>query len=76
MDIHMSLRTKNFAPGRYKCVLLAFEYDEEGNQVGVDRVDPAMAFEIVEQKGALVWLSQYWGHVQFDEMIIHNIDIK
>ena len=76
LDIRMSLSTNNIAPGRYKCVLLAYEYDEEGNQVGVDRVDPAMAFEIVEQNGNLVWLSQYWGHVKFDDMVIHNIEIK
>lgn len=76
LDIRMSLDSKNLTVGRYKCVMLAYEYDEQGNQIGVDRVDPAMAFEIVEPNGALVWLPQYWGHVKFDDMVIHNIKIK
>lgn len=73
LEIRMSLPTKNFAPGKYKCVMLAYEYDTEGNQNGVDRVDPAMAYEIVEKEGGLVWLSRYWGHVQFDDMVIEKV---
>ncbi len=72
--VHTRLKTCNFAPGRYRAVALTYEYDDFGNQVGVDRVDPAMLFEIVKvDSSSLIWLSQYWGHVHFDDMEIVSI---
>ena len=44
--------------------------------MGVDRVDPALVFEVTNKdKGSLMWLHQYWGHVCFDDMQIKNIRI-
>lgn len=71
-DLHISFSTKNFPAGKYYAVALAYEYDRFGNQMGVDRVENALAFEILEDKGGLVWLHQYWGHVRFDDMIIEE----
>ena len=68
--LSVSVPTKNLAPGKYKAVALAFEYDERGNQLGVDRVDPAICFEI--QDTGLIWLHEYWGHVHFDDMTIEK----
>ena len=57
-----------------KVVALAYERDNYGNQVGVDRVEPAMYFEIIEESiDEILWLHQYWGHVQFDDLEIKQI---
>ena len=75
-DIHICLPTKNFATGKYKVVALAYERNEYGYQVGVDRVAPAMYFEVLdENEESLAWLHQYWGNVHFDDMIIRDIQI-
>lgn len=76
-DLHMALPTVNFAPGRYRVVALFYERDSQGNQVGVDRVDPALRFETYyDNAEELVWLHQWWGHVRFDDMIVESIEIK
>ena len=76
IDLNISLKTDNFAVGKYRAVALAFEFDERGNQVGVDRVDPAMNFEIVDNRAnSLLWLPQYWGHVRFDDMVIEKVRV-
>ncbi|MBO5128769.1 MAG: ATP-binding cassette domain-containing protein [Oscillospiraceae bacterium] len=73
-DLHTKMSTCNLAPGIYKAVALTYEYDKLGNQIGVDRVDPAMNFEIVEKMNAsLKWLSKYWGHVHFNDMEVVEI---
>ena len=77
LDLHLRMPTKNFAPGKYMVVALAYERDQYGNQVGVDRVSPAMCFEIVNaENNELVWLHQYWGHVHFDDMAIMHVERK
>ena len=77
IDLRVSMSTKNFASGRYKVVALAYEQNEFGYQMGVDRVEPAMYFEVLnEDKEDLVWLHQYWGHTHFDDMKIQNIHIS
>jgi len=77
VDLAIKFDTKNIAPGKYRLVALSFERDEYGNQVGVDRVAPAMGFEILNSdKENLIWLHQYWGHVQFDDMIIECVKVR
>ena len=72
-DIIMSMDTKNFTPGKYKGVALIYEYDSVGNQIPVDRVDPAISFEMYnDNSNRLVWLHQWWGHVRFDDIIIEK----
>ena len=74
VDIQIEMPTKNFAPGKYKVVALVYEKDTYGNQVGIDRVDPAIGFEIVDDSEKnLIWLHQYWGHVRFDDILITEI---
>ena len=76
LDIYLQLPTSNFAPGKYVVSALAYERDQYGNQVGVDRVSPAMCFEIINSgNNELVWLHQYWGHVHFDDMMVKYINI-
>ena len=76
-DIYISMPTKNLAPGKYKCVALVFEYDQYGNQVGIDRVDPAMSIELISTaENEIMWMHQWWGHVRFDDMRIDRIVLK
>lgn len=76
-DVTMSLKTRHIAPGKYKAVALTYEYNAQGEQIGVDRVDPALHFEIVEKKDSQVlWLSRYWGYVHFDDMQTFKIEEK
>ena len=75
IDLKIKFSTKNFTDGKYRVVALAFEYDKFGNQIGIDRVDPALIFEILPCNDTLVWLHQYWGNIQFDDMIIEEMRI-
>lgn len=75
-DLHIALPTENYAPGCYRAVALFYERDSQGNQVGIDRVDPAIKFETYyENSEELVWLHQWWGHVRFDDMVVEQIDV-
>lgn len=75
INVAFRLPTKNFAPGKYKAVALAYEFDSYGNQVGVDRVNPALVFEIADEASdSLLWLHQYWGHVRLDDLYIKSIE--
>ena len=75
LEIYMSMALKNFTEGKYRCVALAYEYDKQGQQIGIDRVDPAMCFEIIPKENDIVWLHNYWGHIQFDNIKTEKIDI-
>lgn len=73
-DVYIKVPTKNMASGKYKCIALVYEYDQYGNQVGIDRVDPALAFELIPiGEKELVWMHQWWGHVRFDDMSVERI---
>lgn len=75
-DILLSLPTSHFAPGIYKAIGMAYEVNEFGTQTSVDRVEPALIFEINNpDKHSIVWLTKYWGHVKFDDMTVKNITI-
>lgn len=74
IDLHIDFDTQNFAPGSYRAVALAYEYNKLGQQIGVDRVDPALFFEVIQKEDdELVWNTQYWGHVRFDDMRIKEV---
>ncbi len=69
-DLHMSLPTRNIPEGKYYAAALLYEYDEFGNQIVVDRVEPAITFEVESDNTELIWLHQWWGHVKFDDVIL------
>lgn len=69
-DLIFSMSTKNLPAGRYYCIALAYQFDSFGNQIPLDRVENALAFEVLEKEENLLWLHQYWGHVKFDDMIV------
>ncbi len=74
VDLHVKMPTKNLASGKYSVVAVPYERDEYGNQVTIDRVEPAMFFEIIdEDEDRLLWHHSWWGHVRFDDMIVADI---
>ena len=76
LDLTMKLDTSNFAPGHYRAAALAFEQDERGNQAVLDRVALAIGFEVMNSDNDnLVWMHQYWGHVQFNDMVVENLNL-
>ncbi len=71
MDLHISMPMKNYAPGRYRVAALFYQCDDQGNQDGITRVEPALRFECIgEGDSSLLWLHQDWGFVRFDDMTI------
>ena len=75
LKIEMSLSTDNFSPGRYTCVALLYDRNQFGNQNWIDRVYPALSFEIIpDETRDLNWNHRFWGHVQFDDIRIIKKD--
>lgn len=71
--IKISLNSSHLVHGRYAVDIVAYEFDEFGNEEFVDGVYPGFCFEIreeVNEDNSLVWLPQYWGYVHLDDAII------
>ena len=73
IDLDISMNTGNFSPGRYKAVAVLFESDENGSQAKIDRVEPALFFEVREAPGDIHWFHTWWGDTRFDNMKINGI---
>ena len=52
---------------------MLFESDENGSQAKIDRVEPALFFEVREAPGDINWLHTWWGDTRFDNMKINGI---
>ena len=66
--------TSHIAPGIYRVNMVAYQFDENGNELLIDGVYPGFRFEIesqVTKANKLVWLSKYWGniHLQNFELV-------
>ena len=76
-DLKLALDTSNLAPGRYRAAALFYEVDSQGNQVCIDRVEPAITFEIIQNNTReLVWLHQCWGHIRMNDMRLEKESLK
>ena len=75
IELVTKLDTSNLAPGNYRVAMLAYEFNEQGYQVGVDRVFPAMFINVEQNINDIHWLSNYWGHTQFNDLEIEEINI-
>lgn len=76
-NLNLTIPTKNLAPGKYSVAALFYERNTQGEQVGVDRVQPAVCFEVTSSDTSdLVWLHQYWGHTHFDDIVAEKETIK
>ena len=75
VNVTMSIPLKNFAPGKYYTIALAYESDSAGHQIDTDRVEPAMYFEVFDRDNeSLVWLHRYWGHLHFEDMPVTDVE--
>lgn len=73
-SFNLQLNTNHIMPGRYKADIVAYLYDEFGNEQFLDGVYPGIALEIsdiVNEQNQLIWLHKYWGHVR-----LHDIKIR
>lgn len=76
-DINIILPTSNFVPGQYYVAALLYEYASNGDQIGIDRVEPAIVFEIENAETDQVnWLHYYWGYTRFNDLQITSIEEK
>ena len=74
LDLSITFSTRNLAPGKYQCAGLLYETDRLGNQVPLDRVFPALSFEIIPiMNDSIIWLHQWWGHVVLDNMNLISV---
>lgn len=73
-DCRFILDLQHLAPGQYYGDIVAYLYNEFGNEQFLDGVYPGIVFEIedkITQENQLNWLHQYWGHVR-----LHDIRVK
>ena len=71
--VHMLLDTTHLAPGRYKVDIVAYQFNEFGQELFLDGVYPGMILEITDklnEKNKLIWLHRYWGHVHLNDVDI------
>lgn len=80
VDIHEGVNTvtleldlSHLTPGRYSADIIAYEYNEFGNEHLIDAVYPGIMWEIsseLTQENSLIWLHNYWGHVHLHDLKI------
>ena len=71
--IHMIMDTSHLAPGRYKVDIIAYLFNEYGNEQFLDGVYPGIVIEIedtINESNKLIWLHRYWGHVRLNDIQI------
>lgn len=71
---YLIIDTEHLTPGKYRADIIAYTYDEFGNEDFLDGVYPGICFEItdkINKDNSLIWLHSYWGHIH-----LHDIKIK
>ena len=72
----LTIDTAHMASGRYTIDIVAYVYDEFGNERLLDGVFPGFVLEIedrVTESNELVWLHQYWGHVRLHDVCVDAV---
>ena len=76
LELTMDLNTEHMVPGNYRFDLLAFERNDFGLQDWCDRVSAAPILELQKRdRSDLEWLPQWWGHTQFEDAVISDVQI-
>ena len=73
-QIRIRLNTMHLTPGRYVADIIAYNFNELGQEQFLDGVYPGVIFEIsdkINEHNKLNWLHQYWGNVH-----LHDVDVK
>ncbi len=72
-SIDLRVNTQCLTSGVYVADIVAYQYNEFGNENFLDGVYPGLFFEIIQdinENNELVWLHQYWGHVHLPDIKI------
>lgn len=72
--VNVCFDPEHLTPGQYQADIVAYQFDEDGNEDILDGVYPGVIFQIKEQLGVvsyLDWHHQYWGHIQ-----LHNLEVS
>ena len=66
----------HLTPGQYRADLVAYLYDNDGNEDILDGVYPGFAFSIrnrLDDRHYLDWNHQYWGHIRLHDMTLNRL---
>lgn len=72
-SVKLCIHTTHLTPGRYNADIVAYTYDEFGNEDFLDGVYPGITFEITDklsENNPLIWLHQYWGCIH-----LHDVEV-
>ena len=61
--------------GQYSADLIAYQFDEDGNEDVLDGVYPGLIFQIqdtLEDTGHLDWHHQYWGNIHLHDLGVEH----
>ena len=71
--LRLHIDTAHLTPGRYYADIVAYTYDQFGNEDFLDGVYPGLMFELTDElneQNHLVWLHQYWGHAHLHDVTV------
>lgn len=72
-SIDLNFDTSHLTPGKYRVDIVAYMYDEFGNEKFLDGVYPGFVFELTDvlnEANQLIWLHQFWGHTHLQDVVI------
>ena len=72
-SVRMKMDTTHLAPGRYRIDIVAYQFNNFGQELVLDGVYPGLILEIsdaISDSNKLVWLHRYWGHVRLKDIVI------
>ena len=75
-QLQMTFDSEHIVPGRYRVDIVAYIYNEYGQENPLDGVYPGFNFEVVnelDEDNELNWLHQYWGHVHLHDVLVEMI---
>lgn len=75
-EIVSTFDTSHICPGNYQIAMLTYEYNSKGEEELVDRVFPAITMKIEQDPDKLIWLSNHWGSVQFNDLKIEKVLVE
>lgn len=73
IQLNLSFDTTHMVPGKYIIDLIAYVYDQFGNEQFIDGVYPGFHLELcdtIDKSNQLLWLHQYWGHTRLHDVHI------
>ena len=71
VELQLHIDTAHLTPGRYYADIVAYTYDQFGNEDFLDGVYPGLIFELTDEindQNQLIWLHQHWGHIHLHDV--------